>query len=463
MSTVYKYAHDWSLALDPGVQRRGLWIEDDIDGAGLTSNTDWYSTFVDAGNDGGYPINDGGALIVPYDTGSVIEPRSYTWDPGAQYEELNKIDNRYYKRNAGKNEWRPVETATASIALPFPGTKVYRKEPGDINITQIYVSSSTAPTVYIATLYTDYIYYADKPFSIHCSGSNNSIHSASLKSNMFANYSSRYGNSTFYFWNPGSQSTSVDVFYEGTGINGTAITTINIAAGELATYTGTNDTGWYYFLAKGGDVTMSVEEDSGDKHIMTPACDTIYRRRDNYETNMIGGAPSSVGTYRVQDENRCVHVEIGDGSGGDSCQHVGLENLSNTYAFAGQLSDYHITTPFTNTIEVFYYDGTGTSWSGLNTHALFGSLTSPGQIGVDGSGNSPYEDSGNAVYFANGANMWLFKGTKPFEITINDASNDEEPLFGWMENEDDLTFNTESDLLDYVDTVNDYYRITFPV
>jgi len=59
--------------------------------------------------------------------------------------------------------------------------------------------------------------------------------------------------------------------------------------------------------------------------------------------------------------------------------------------------------------------------------------------------------------------MWLFKGTKPFEITINDASNDEEPLFGWMENEDDLTFNTESDLLDYVDTVNDYYRITFPV
>ena len=462
MSTVYKYAHDWSLALDPGVQRRGLWIEDDIVGAGLTSNTDWYSTFVDAGNDGGYPINDGGALIVPYDTGAIIDPRSYTWDPGAQYEELNKIDNRYYKRNAGKNEWRPVESVTANFALPFPVTKVYRKLPGAISGTLIY-TSGPQPTPYSTTVDPAYIYYADKPISIHCSGSNNSIHSASLKSNMFANYSTRYGNSNFYIWNPGSQSTEVDVFFGGSGINGTSIASIFVAAGEQATYTGTNDNGWYYFLAKGGDVTMSVEEDSGDRHIMTPACDTIYRRRDNNERNMIGGAPSSIGTYRIQDANRCVHVEIGDGSGGDSCQGVGLENLSNTYAFNGPLSDYHITTPFNNTIEVFYYDGTGTSWSGLNTHGLFGTLTSPGQIGVDGDGDGSYDDSGSAAYLASGANMWLFKGDKPFEITINDISNDEEPLFGWMENEDDLTFNTESELLDYVDTVNDYYRITFPV
>ena len=462
MSTVYKYAHDWSLALDPGVQRKGLWIEDDIVGAGLTSNTDWYSTFVDAGNDGGYPTNDGGALIVPYDTGVIMEPRSYSWLAASQFAELSKIDNRYYKRNAGKNEWRAVEATTAFFALPFPVTKVYRKLPGALSGTLIYTSGSV-PTSNTITLNPDYIYYADKPFSIHCSGSNNSILSYSMKSNMFANYSSRYGNSTFYMWNPGSQSVEVDIFYEGSGINGTAIAQAFLSPGEVTTYVGTNDTGWYYFLAKGGDVSMSVEEASGDKHIMTPACDAIYRRRNGFEMSMIGGAPSSVGTYRVQDANRCVAVEIGDGSGGDSCQHLGLENLSNTYAFGGQLSDYHITTPFTNTIEVFYYDGTGTSWSGLNTHALFGSLTSPGQIGVDGSGNSPYDDSGNAVFFANGANMWLFKGTKPFEITINDASNDEEPLFGWMENEDDLTFNTESDLLDYVDTVNDYYRITFPV
>jgi hypothetical protein len=463
MSTVYKYAHDWSLALDPGVQRKGLWIEDDINGAGPTSSTSWYSTFVDAANDGGYPINDGGALIVPYDTGAVIQPRSYNWLAASQFAELSKIDNRYYKRNAGKNEWRPVETVVASFALPYTSTRVYRKLPGAISGTQIYISSSTTPTSYATTLDPAYIYYCDKPFSIHCSGSNNGIHSASLKSNMFANYSSRYGNSTFYFWNPGSQNTSVDVFYEGTGINGTVIDTINIGAGDLATYTGTNDTGWYYFLARGGDVTMSVEEANGDKHIMTPACTTIYRRRDNNEKNMIGSAPTTVGTYHCQDENRCVHVEIGDGSGGDSCQHVGLENLSNTYSFNGPLSDYHITTPFTNTIEVFYYDGTGNSWSGLNTHALFGSITSPGQIGVDGDGDGSYDDSGNAAFLADGATMWLFKGDKPFEITINDASNDEEPLFGWMENEDDTMFNTETELLDYIDSVNDYYRITFPV
>lgn len=462
MSTVYKYAHDWSLALDPGVQRKGLWIEDDIVGAGLTSNTDWYSTFVDAGNDGGYPINDGGALIVPYDTGSVIEPRSYGWLAASQFTELSNIDNRYYKRNAGKNEWRPVESVTANFALPFPTTKIYRKLPGAISGTLIY-TSGPVPSGYSTNVDPAYIYYADKPISIHCSGSNNSIHSASLKSNMFANYSNRYGNSNFYIWNPGSQNVEVDIFFGGSGINGTAIAQALLNPGEVTTYVGTNDIGWYYFLAKGGDVTMSVEEDSGDRHIMTPACDTIYRRRDNNETNMIGGAPSSIGTYRIQDVNRCVHVEIGDGSGGDSCQGVGLENLSNTYAFNGPLSDYHITTPFTNTVEVFYYDGTGASWSGLNTHALFGSITSPGQIGVDGDGDGSYDDSGAASYLAGGANLWLFKGTKPFEITINDASNDEEPLFGWMENENNVTFNTESELLAYVDTVNDYYRITFPV
>lgn len=279
---------------------------------------------------------------------------------------------------------------------------------------------------------------------------------------MFANYSYRYGDSTFYFWNPGSQSVTVDVFYEGTGINGTAIDTININAGDLATYTGTNDTGWYYFLAKGGDVTMSVEEASGDKHIMTPACTTIYRRRDNNEKNMIGSTPTTVGTYHCQDVNRCVHVEIGDGSGGDSCQHVGLENLSNTYSFNGPLSDYHITSPFSQTIEVFYWTA-GTSWAGLNTHTLTGDILAPGQIGVDGDGDGSFDDSGAAAYLAGGATMWLFKGEKPFEITINDASNDEEPLFGWMENEDVLMFTSESELLGYVDTVNDYYRITFPV
>ena len=459
---VYKYSHDWLLQLDPGVSRKGVWVYSDIVGSGPTSSSGWWSTFVDQAGDGGYPINDGGALIIPYDTGASIEPRSYNWDPGAQYEELTKIDNRYYKRNAGKNEWRPVETATAFLALPFPVTKVYRKLPGAISGTLIHTSGSV-PSSTTVTLDPAYIYYADKPFSIHCSGSNNSVLPYSMKSNMFANYSYRYGNSTFYFWNPGSQNAEVYVYYGGAGIEGTAIATVTVGAGDTTTYTGTNDTGWYYFLSVGGDVCMSVEEANGDKHIMTPACDTIYRRRNGYESNMIGGTPSTVGTYHAKDVNRCVGVEIGDGSGGDSCQSVGLENLSNTYAFGGQLSDYHITTPFTNTIEVFYYDGTGTSWSGLNTHALFGSITSPGQIGVDGSGNSPYDDSGNATYFAGGANVWLFKGTKPFEITVNDASNDEEPLFGWMENENATMFNNESDLLDYVDTVNDYFRISFPV
>jgi len=56
------------------------------------------------------------------------------------------------------------------------------------------------------------------------------------------------------------------------------------------------------------------------------------------------------------------------------------------------------------------------------------------RTGTDGPGveSSASLDSGAAAFMASGASLWKFESTDIFQITINDTTNDEETLFGWM-------------------------------
>ena len=429
MANVIKHTQDPTESY-PGATRSGEWLILNDVGKGPTSSTGWWST-------NGIPAG-GGALYTP-------GPTAFEWASGGKMEMISKVDNRDPKRNSARGAWVAMVTESqVEYIIPFPGTSIFDNGSKILNNT-------TTPQRGQISVTAGHLYTADKPVVFSEEDGNHKMVPLSLKNKKFANYSSRYGNSTYYIYNTGTEDARVEVYYGTGGLNGSVLDTVNVPAGQIATYTGTNDTGWYWFYSPIEEVVMSVTEVSdGDRHILAPPAHYIYTRRGSYDTTMIGSAPQSQGTYHNYDPEGCISVEIADGNGGDSTQHLGLEHLSNTYAFGMALSDYHITSPFNNTIEVYYANAdSNNGWVLLNSHTLTGSLLSPGQLGRDGSGGS-YDDSGNANYFAGGAQMFLFKGTAPFKLTVNDTANDEETLFGWMENENSIIFPDENTLDSYI-------------
>lgn len=436
-----KYNRDGS---DFGDVSKGHWIYKDSEGQGPSSQTKWFNI---------PEIPTGGGVLV---TSGI---NSYTFTDSNTVTNLlnvgSRIDNRNYKRNSARGEWVAMDSGTIEYITPFPSTEIMFN--GGSPYTTPNIPNSGTITVTAGQIIT-----ADKPIVLTDSDGGHRMVPVNLKADSFANYSNRYGNSNFYIYNPNPGEITVLIYQGVGGTSSSPIDSIAVPANSVATYTGTEDTGWYWFHCERADFCMSVTEDSGDRHVMAPAGNYIYTRRSSYDITMGGTAPTSQGTYHNYDANyKCVSVEIADGSGGDSCQHLALENLSNTYAYGNSLSDYHITMPFDGSVTVYYADGdTNNGWKELNNHTFNGSLLSPGQIGIDGDSDpGSFDDSGSAPYLAGGAIKWLFKGTKPFKLTINDTSNDEETLFGWMEQENSINFSSESDLRSYIDTRDDWMII----
>ena len=172
---------------------------------------------------------------------------------------------------------------------------------------------------------------------------------------------------------------------------------------------------------------------------MTPANTSVYRRRNHHERTVINTVPSTNTAYLASDSNPVVTVEIGDGAGSDSTQGMAAPQMNTDYAFGMELSDFHIVSPNTVDVEVYYYHNG--SWTLAETISLTGTAGSPdhafreGNSGFGVAGNIA-NDSGAAAYFQSGGTdikLWWFKGDNPFMITINDTSDDEEILVGFSE------------------------------
>lgn len=414
--------------------RKGNWLYKDSLGEGPTSETGWYNI-----------------PEIPVGGGILLTDGAYAYPFTEKLQGCSVIDNRNYKRNSARGEWICMTTGTVDVIAPFSNTLIQE------NGTTLISDTGTNPYRTSIQVTAGKTYKGNKPIVFTDADGGHRMVPVNLRSNHFANYSSRAGNSNYFIYNPNDENISVRVYQNTGGLTGFPIEVIDILPKTVATYIGTSDVGWYWFVSETHDYCMSVTEDGGDRHVLAPAGNYIYTRRSGYDTTMNGTSPQNQGTYHNYDSNtKCISVEIADGNGYDSCQHLALENLSNTYAYGNALSDYHITMPFAGEVKVYYANSDSNGgWVELNTHTFNGSLLSPGQIGVDGDGGS-YDDSGNAPYFVNGAALWLFKGTKPFKLTINDTSNDEETLFGWMEHENDIVFSSIVDLNSYIDTRDDW-------
>ena len=95
--------------------------------------------------------------------------------------------------------------------------------------------------------------------------------------------------------------------------------------------------------------------------------------------------------------------------------------LNQNYTLGNQLESYKIVSPYAQTVTISSWNGS--EWVEFSSHTLSGaSLTGPATA-ESGSqaGGTPF----------NSNTLWKFEGTQPYYLCVNEASADEETLFGW--------------------------------
>ena len=152
------------------------------------------------------------------------------------------------------------------------------------------------------------------------------------------------------------------------------------------------------------------------------------RRRRTSSQRFDGVAPEVLNTDRAirSDVSPAMTTEIADGAGGDASQGLGAFNLSDTYIVPSSPSNYAITAPNVNTVHVEYWTASD-GWVPYNTHSFTGgTATVPGFV-EEGlrAGSGPALAGGDD-------SIWRWRGTDVFYLLINDLDDDEETVFGYM-------------------------------
>ena len=363
----------------------------------------------------------------------------------------------------GISEWYCFESGTVTYSAIYPGTIIYSIDiSGNLSIE---VSETTEPTKGTFSITAGYRYFSNKAIHLLCGGEQHAISPISLKGQYFGSYSSRYGQSTYYAYCPSGSGTVY--FYDNVtgGVTGTATTSSPISERELITFNTSNESTYSIFYST-VPIIMTAKEDTGDRRILPPAGTNVYRRMNEQERTVNNTTPTIISTYHVSDDIPVFTVEIADGAGGDSCQGMPLKFLSNTFSWGNVLSDYTIVAPYANTtVIVSYYSND--KWNIGEVHSLNGTLTSPDTAfrdGTNGFGVPGTNLAGNASNLGDDATLWKWESNNPIYVVINDNTDDEEILLGWMSDKTegrifkDLTYyNNNGVILDDLQFDTDNY------
>jgi hypothetical protein len=332
------------------------------------------------------------------------------------------------KMDHGISDWYCFDSGTARCAIVYPNTKVFQKDTSG-SITTIVDAQNEGK--YDITVTAGYKYWSDKAFYFHINDGQERLAPLTMAGKYFIQYSNRNAPQVFRFYSPYANAT-VTYYNDPTGgINGTSSGTVSVSKGTMEELS-IGDTGWVY-IKSDYDVLATVTGTGADKNILSPASNIVYTRRNGQSATIYGSAPSTNSTYVVSDSNLCMTQAIADGAGGDFEQGLGSEHLSDRYAYADVLSDYQVVAPNDNYIVVSYWDGA--QWQIWDTHDLTGSELSPDAAfrdGTTGAGSEGSIISGAATNMQSGATLWKWEGTNKFLVVINDASDDETALLGWM-------------------------------
>ena len=343
----------------------------------------------------------------------------------------------------GISDWYCFTSGTATYSAIYPNTEIIEI---DANGNEVgIVTTGSDPEQGAFDITSGNRYYATK--AVHMLDGNRHHHIApvSYAGTYFGSIHVRNDPQTIRIYAP-QDDINVSLYENVTGgVTGTASSTFSVSKGSHASYVTTEGNNVYTLIKTDKPAVITATSSVNiDNHIMQPMSQYSYRRR--YDSGRPGRtinntAPSNLNnnTYVLYDTSLPVFSqEVGDGAGSAATQGIGYEYLSNTFSWGEVLSDYHITAPYADTIVTVSY-WANSQWNVGEVHSLSGTQTSPdaafreGDTGFGSAGNTS-QDSGAAANLASGANLWKWESTKPIAVIINDNSDDEGILLGWMSN-----------------------------
>ena len=340
----------------------------------------------------------------------------------------------------GISDWYCFVDGTATYSAIYPNTKIIEIDANGVEVGIVTTGSDPQRGTFTTT--SGRRYYGTKAIHLLQTTASDDQHElapVSFAGTYFAHYWSRNSPTTYYAYAP-QDDTTLEFFDNNSvgGVTGTATATHNISKGLTTSFQSTAISTWQFFKAD-KPIIMTAGGNGSDKTILAPATQYTYTRRNANERTINNTAPSNAGSYVTYDTSLpTAHVEIADGSGGDCTQGIGYEYLSDTYSWGDVLSDYQIVAPYADTtVTVSYW--ANSQWNVGEVHSFSsGTQTSPSandRDGTNGFGVDGSTISGAAANLGSGANLWKWESTKPFALIINDNSDDEERLLGWMSND----------------------------
>jgi len=360
------------------------------------------------------------------------------------YFDNNGINYIIVGESHGLSEWYCFADDDVTYSIIDIGVSIYRKSISG----KITLATSVNSTPYRGTfnIYSGYTYFGatyktptshgdKKPINLVSEDSQCNIVPLSLNGNYFIDNANRYNPITYYIYSPYGDA-NVN-FYENSssGINGTITSSKLIEKGKQDTFTGDN-LSYYYIESDIPVISSTMATGNNDMDILSPPNKISYHRMKQYPITIYGNTPSTNSYHVISDDDLCTNISIADGSGGDKIQGVGIEFISNTYSFGNTLSDFAIVAPYSaTTISVEHWDDT--NWEILESFNLNGELLTPEYIFRDGStgtGATGSIISGLSSNF-NSDTLWKFVGNYPFALIINDSSDNEMAVYGWMQRE----------------------------
>ena len=457
----------------------GEWLVSDVaSGAGPSEETGFYSQLKTESPGGAIYMYDD--QIIAYQYNNTIKGSTNDNIEGSKTELIDTLARRDKKANGAKEGWVCMENQTFTFTVPYDDTRITEIAPDDSeNILGIYnfgrhSIACSAGYRYIGSPQSDP--KLRNPIHMQRSGANNQSNCLGLQGREFGYYSNRGGHGVFYAFALGNG--TIKYYEDGAGVNGTPIEEIKVTKNELVQFQATTDL-VYSYITSTTPIILTAKEGSSDKVKLFPADKRIFSRRSS-ESRCLDNTSTNINTSNklvriAPTDKKLFAQEIGDGAGSDSCQGVPLSCLSNTYIWGNTLSDFSLISPYLVQVTVEYYsDG----WKHHGNFVLQGTMDNPGGYFEDGNGGtasnqpplSAYDltidsnkilDDGSAANLRGGADIWRFRAHKPFAVIVNDSSEDELPIIGWMEDRGQNTaaYITDEDpnnVSDYTDTRPDW-------
>jgi len=335
----------------------------------------------------------------------------------------------------GISDWYCFTSGTVTYSAIYPNTEIIEID-ADGNETVLVTTGSDPQRGTGLTITAGKRYYGTKAIHILDPGVNDAIAPVSFAGTYFGNRHTRYNPKTMNIYAP-QDDINVSVYEDVTGgVTGTATSTFSVSRGSSATFETTLGANRNTIFKTDKPAIMTVGS-AGDDHVMQPMTNYVYKRRNQNNVTINNTTPANNSTYVSYDTSLPLFtLEIADGAGGDSTQGIGYEYLSDTFSWGNVLSDYQIVAPYADTtVTVSYW--ANSQWNVGEVHSLSGTQTNPAAVdrdGTNGFGVDGSTISGGAANLASGANLWKWESTKPIAVIINDNTDDEENLLGWMSN-----------------------------